>query len=161
MTVNSLDAGCGSNPKGTVNIDFFRKGFNPQTGDQEIGYYVNPKKIENFIIGDVAHLPFKEAAFDVVFSIHVIEHVTDPLGMLYEMNRVCKRKIIVKCPHRRGSNAMKPFHINYLDEDWFERAAFLIGLDMQYSIVYEFPIIMALSRIVPRKLKLKLKRILK
>src|SRR3990170_534564 len=161
MTVTSLDVGCGSSPKGTVNIDFFRKGFNPQTGDQKIGDYINRKNIKNFVIGDVTHLPFKEAAFDIVFSIHVIEHVADPLGMLREMNRVCKRKIIVKCPHRKGSNAVKPFHINYLDEYWFQRAASLIGLNMQYSIVYEFPIIMTLSRIVPRKLKLRLKRLVK
>lgn len=161
MTRNSLDVGCGSNPKGTVNVDFFREGFNPQTGDQKIGDFMKAKNIENFVIGDAMHLPFKEDTFDVVFSTHAIEHVTNPLGMLREMSRVCKGKLIVRCPHRRGSNAIKPFHINYLDEDWFQKAATAIGLKMQYTLVYEYPIFRTLVKITPSKLRRKLKRIMK
>jgi len=31
---NMLDVGFGTLPRGDVNVDFFRSGFNPQTGDQ-------------------------------------------------------------------------------------------------------------------------------
>ena len=157
----SLDVGCGANPKGTVNVDFFREGFNPQTGDQRIGHYMKARNIENFVIGDAMHLPFKENAFDVVFSVHAIEHVTNPSGMLREMSRVAKGKVIVRCPHRRGSNAVKPFHINFLDENWFQKRASAFGLNMQYTFEYEYPIFRALSKIIPDKLKRKLKRSLK
>jgi ubiquinone/menaquinone biosynthesis C-methylase UbiE len=155
----SLDVGSGSNPKGTVNVDFFREGFNPQTGDQKTGEYVKAQSIENFVVSDATHLPFRDNVFDVVFSTHVIEHVADPVGMLREMNRVCKRKMIVRCPHRKGSNAVKPFHINYLDEVWFKHIALSMGLNMQYSIAYEYPLLRGLVKVVPRKLRLKLKRI--
>ena len=161
MKRTSLDVGCGSNPKGTVNMDFFREGFNPQTGDQKIGDYMKARNIENFVVADALYLPFKDGVFDVVFSSHVIEHVVDPKGMLLEMNRVCKRKMIVRCPHRKGSEAVRPFHVNYLDEAWFQRVASSTGLSMQYSIVYEYPILRGLVKVVPRKLRLKLKRVAK
>jgi ubiquinone/menaquinone biosynthesis C-methylase UbiE len=157
----SLDVGCGSNPKGTVNVDFFREGYNPQTGDQKMGDYMKTQNIENFVIGDALSLPFRDESFSVVFSTHVIEHVKDPAGMLLEMDRVCKEKIIVRCPHRKGSNARKPFHINYLDERWFQHAASSMGLNMQYSIAYEYPILKGMTKIVPRKIRLKLKRMVR
>ena len=157
----SLDVGCGSNPKGTVNVDFFREGYNPQTGDQKIGEYMKARNIENFVMADALYLPFRDEAFDVVFSSHVIEHVFDPKGMLLEMNRVCKRKIIVRCPHRKGSGAKRPFHVNYFDETWFQSRASSIGLCMQYSISYEYPILRGLVKVLPQKFRLKLKRIAK
>jgi ubiquinone/menaquinone biosynthesis C-methylase UbiE len=161
MSRISLEVGCGTIPKGTVNLDLFKEGYNPQTGDQKKGEYMRAQNIENFIVGDAMHLPFKDEVFDVVFSIHVIEHVTDPKGHLREMKRVCKRKMIVGCPHRKGSNAKMPFHINYLDEVWFLRVASAMGLNIQYSIAYEYPVIRGLMKVVPRKLKLKLKRMVK
>jgi SAM-dependent methyltransferase len=157
----SLDVGCGSNPKGTVNIDFFREGYNPQTGDQKIGDYVKAQNIENFVVGDSMYLPFRDESFNVVFSTHVIEHVVDPAGMLREMNRVCNGKMIVRCPHRKGSNARKPFHLNYLDEVWYQRVASSMGLNMQYSIAYEYPVLRGLVKVFQRKLRLKLKRMIR
>jgi SAM-dependent methyltransferase len=162
MSRISLDVGCGSTPKGTVNIDFFKEGYNPQTGDQEKGEFMRAQDIENFIVGDAMHLPFKDEVFDVVFSTHVVEHVADPISHLCEMNRVCKRKLIVRCPHRKGSKAKMPFHINYLDEDWFLRIASSMGLNMQYSIVYEYNLALrGFLKLFPRILKLKLKRMVR
>jgi ubiquinone/menaquinone biosynthesis C-methylase UbiE len=157
----SLDVGCGSHPKGTVNMDFFRGGYNPQTGDQKKGEYMRAQNIENFIVGDALHLPFKDEAFDVVFSTQVIEHVTDPKGLLCEMNRVCKRKMIVRCPHRKGSGAVRPFHVNYFDETWFQHIALSMGVTMRYSIAYEHPIIRALVKIFPCTLRIKVKKVMK
>jgi ubiquinone/menaquinone biosynthesis C-methylase UbiE len=157
----SLDVGCGSTPKGTVNVDFFREGYNPQTGDQKIGEYMKARNIENFIVADALYLPFKDAAFNVVFSSHVIEHVPDAKAMLLEMNRVCKRKIIIHCPHRKGSGAVRPFHVNYLDENWFQNVASNIGLSIKYSFSYEFPIFRGIVKFTPRKFRLKLKGLAK
>jgi hypothetical protein len=47
-----LDVGCGTKPKGDVNVDFFSGGFNPQTGDQIKGEFMSPQEIPNFVRAD-------------------------------------------------------------------------------------------------------------
>ena len=126
---NLLDVGCGNVAlaKGDVNVDFFREGQNRQIGVQNVGELVNPHLIKNFVVADACHLPFKDGAFNVVFSSHSIEHVADPFMMHSEMARVAVRKVIVRCPHRRGAGAKRPFHLCYLDEDWFASAQKRLG----------------------------------
>jgi SAM-dependent methyltransferase len=80
---------------------------------------MNPRLIPNFVVSHAEFLPFKDECFDFVFSSHVIEHVKEPVKMLRELLRVSKCKVTVRCPHRKGSGAKRPFHINYLDEEWF------------------------------------------
>jgi SAM-dependent methyltransferase len=116
-----LDVGCGSIPRGDINIDAVKKsGYNLQTGNQWESDYIDVKSIKNYIIADVHHLPIKDKSIDVVLSSHVIEHVAHPALMLREMVRVSKRKVIIRYPHRRGSGAKRPFHINYIDENWID-----------------------------------------
>lgn len=143
-----LDVGCGSKPKGDVNIDFFRGGLNPQTGDQIQGEFMSPKKTRNFIVADAMHLPFKDESFNVVFSSHTIEHVRSPFLMLREMCRVAKRKVIVRFPHRKGSGAVMPYHLNYLDENWFKQECSLLGFkSTQFTFTYEGLITSSLKKI--------------
>jgi len=100
---------------------------------------MTPKKIQNFILADAERLPFKDDCFDVVFSSHVIEHVPNPFLMLREMCRVAERKVIVRCPHRKGSGAVMPYHINFLDEEWFERATCKLGLKAKpFTVTYDY-----------------------
>jgi SAM-dependent methyltransferase len=131
MSNLNLDVGCGSKPTGDVNVDFCVRGWNIQEGDQKRGEFLNPKVIPNFVVADAEHLPFKDNIFNVVFSSHVIEHVHNPFLMLKEMCRVSKRKVVVRCPHRKGSGAKRPFHLHYLDEEWFEDAASKLGLNVK------------------------------
>jgi SAM-dependent methyltransferase len=119
----SLDVGCGCKPKGDVNVDSFKGGRNNQEGDQKKGEYMNPKRTPNFVVADSQHLPFKDEVFDLVFSSHCIEHVPDPLLMYREMCRVSSRKVVIRCPHRKGSGAKRPFHLHSFDETWFRQAA--------------------------------------
>jgi SAM-dependent methyltransferase len=149
-----LDVGCGVKPKGDVNIDFFRGGPNPQTGDQIRGEFMSSKEIRNFIIADAMHLPFRDESFYTVFSSHTIEHVQNPLLMLREMCRVAKRKVIVRCPHRKGSGAVMPYHINYLDEEWFKKASDITGFKSnQFTTVYDYPISSRIRKIFPKRLQ--------
>lgn len=149
-----LDVGCGSKPKGDVNVDFFQSGFNPQTGDQIQGEFMSPKKTRNFIVSDAMNLPFKDGAFEVVFSSHTIEHVKSPSVMLREMCRVAKRKVIIRFPHRKGSGAKMPHHLNYLDENWFKRASDLLGFRSTHFVTaYEGLITSSLRKICPRALQ--------
>jgi SAM-dependent methyltransferase len=151
MDFKMLDVGCGIRPKGDVNIDFFRGGLNPQIGDQIQGEFMSPQKIKNFIIADAEWLPFRDDSFDVVFSSHTIEHVQNPLLMLREMCRVAKRKVIVRCPHRKGSGAVMPYHINYFDEDWFKKTSDKLGVKArQFVTAYDYPITNKFKNFCPR-----------
>ncbi len=114
-----LDVGCGSNPNGDVNVDFFTGGWNKQEADQKKGEYLNPHEIPNFVIAHAEFLPFRDGSFDIAFSSHTIEHLKNPTKMLKELLCVSKHKIQVRCPHHSGSGAKRPFHINYFDEKWF------------------------------------------
>jgi hypothetical protein len=117
-----LDVGCGCDPQGDLNIDLLKKkGYNVRTGNQRQGNYMDISKIKNYIVADFHHLPIKTKSMDLVLSSHVIEQAENPILLLREMLRVAKRKVIVRYSHRRGSGAKRPFHINYIDEDWIDR----------------------------------------
>jgi len=149
-----LDVGCGTKPKGDVNVDFFRGGLNPQTGDQIQGELMSPQKIKNFIVADAIHLPFKNESFEVVFSSHTIEHAQNPFLMLREMCRVAKRKVIIRCPHRRGSGAKMPYHFNYFDENWFKKTSDVLGFrSNQFITAYDYPISSKLEKVCPNRLQ--------
>jgi ubiquinone/menaquinone biosynthesis C-methylase UbiE len=148
-----LDVGCGSKPTGDVNVDFFKGGWNPQTGDQKRGEYVDTHNINNFVLADACHLPFKDESFNVAFSSHTIEHVQNPLLMLREMCRVAKRKVVVRCPHRKGSGAVMPYHINYFDEDWFKKASEKLGMNSrQFITAYDFLITERFKKRCPKSM---------
>ena len=159
MSITLLDVGCGTKPKGDVNVDFFRGGLNPQTGDQIEGEFMSPSKIKNFVVADAMHLPFKDESFNTVFSSHTIEHVQNPLLMLREMYRVANGTILVRCPHRKGSGATMPYHINYFDENWFKEASDNLGAkSRQFITSYDYPISPKLEKIFPSKLYLFLEK---
>ncbi len=122
-----LDVGCGSNPRGDINVDFFTGGWNSQEGDQKKGELMNPQLIPNLVVAHAEFLPFRDGCFDVAFSSHTVEHVKNPFRMMRELLRVSRGKVIVRCPHRKGSGAKRPFHINYLDEEWFNKLLLKLG----------------------------------
>lgn len=148
-----LDVGCGTRPKGDVNVDFFSGGFNPQEGDQARGEFLSPRKIRNFVVADAMHLPFRDEGFNVVFSSHTIEHVKNPALMLREMCRVAKRKAILRCPHRKGTGAVRPFHLNYMDEAWFQKASVALGLESRQLVTsFDYPVTERIKLLSPKTL---------
>jgi len=68
-----------------------------------------------FEIGDVYHLAFDDASFDVVHAHQVLQHLSDPVAALAEMARVCRPGGIVAA---RDSD--------YAAKTWYPR---LEGLD--------------------------------
>ena len=50
-----------------------------------------------------------------------------PKEMLQELLRVSNRQVVIRCPHRKGSGAKRPFHVNYLDEEWFKASFSKLG----------------------------------
>jgi len=71
------------------------------------------------VVGDGTRLPFRDAAFDVVFSNSVIEHVPDHAAFAAEIRRVARR-YFVQTPNKAfpfEPHAMTPF-VNYLPARW-------------------------------------------
>jgi hypothetical protein len=150
-----LDCGCGSRPRGDVNVDFFKGGWNRQEADQDKGEFVNPKKISNYVVASAEYLPFREGVFDLVYSSHTIEHVPEPFRMFRELVRVSKRKVVVKCPHRLGSGGRRPFHINFFDEGWFKVASFRVGVSVQtfVNVFDDAPLSQRVFQVLPKGLR--------
>ena len=126
-------------PTGVKNVDFVRSGENLHVGVMSLlGYQ---RRISNFVVADASHLPFKDGAFSLVFSSQVIEHVPDPKKMFAELCRVSKEKVLIRCPHKRGSGAKRPHHLTYIDEAWFRDAAQSIGVaHCERITAVDFPI---------------------
>lgn len=86
-----LNIGCGANATGDVNLDLYVEDTENHRNSAEF-LKLNVRAIQNFVRGDAQYLPFKDNAFEVVFSAQVIEHVKNPFLMLREMARVAKKK---------------------------------------------------------------------
>jgi 2-polyprenyl-3-methyl-5-hydroxy-6-metoxy-1,4-benzoquinol methylase len=60
-----------------------------------------------YLHADAHHLPFADKQFDLVVSVEVLEHLTDPAQGLAELARVTRRHLIVSVPREpifRGCN---------------------------------------------------------
>jgi SAM-dependent methyltransferase len=137
-----LYVGCGFRPFGSVNLDLFpepRLEHTRGSGGKPIALPVH--HIRNFIKADAQHLPFKDNAFEHVFSAHTIEHVSDPALMLRELVRVSNYRITVKCPHKLGDQGTKKYHLSKFDGKWFLRNAKKVNCScrVDYTKMKSFP----------------------
>jgi SAM-dependent methyltransferase len=92
-----LDVGCGP---GTITVDLAARVPGGQvTGIDAAAEALAGARAEaarrdqrnvTFDAGDVRHLDFADAAFDVVHAHQVLQHLTDPVAALAEMRRVCR-----------------------------------------------------------------------
>jgi len=82
-----LDVGCGTHPKGDVNVDLY-----VTVKERKTQTFVDVKFIEtkNLVKADAHHLPFKNETFDKIICSHTIEHLLQPYIALKEMYRVLK-----------------------------------------------------------------------
>ena len=53
-------------------------------------------KIRNFIQCDARFLPFKDNAFQKVYAFNVLEHIKDYRTALTELQRVCRRTVLIR-----------------------------------------------------------------
>ncbi|MBI1837979.1 MAG: class I SAM-dependent methyltransferase [Flavobacteriia bacterium] len=89
-----LDVGCGSGyamQMADEDLNCECIGIDPDPGAHGVGRYVKSLiKDEIIIKGFAENLPLDNNYFDIVFSSHVLEHVTDEQQSLREMKRVLK-----------------------------------------------------------------------
>ena len=57
---------------------------------------------------DGARLPFPDSSFPLVLATHVLEHVTDPRGLLEEMRRVAASYVVIEVPLEQNLAARRP-----------------------------------------------------
>ena len=57
-----LDVGCGHNARGDVNVDLFPRATDHRSKDQSkcVDLDLDLVKINNFIVAEASHLPFKD-----------------------------------------------------------------------------------------------------
>jgi ubiquinone/menaquinone biosynthesis C-methylase UbiE len=112
-----LDIGCGADFKGDVNVDLYLE----PTIHRPILHKGNltAKEIPNLIKADAQYLPFTDNSFDLVYSHHLIEHLSNPILFIKECIRVSKREILIICPHRFSSHAKGGGHKHIFNKLWF------------------------------------------
>ncbi|GIU85045.1 MAG: hypothetical protein KatS3mg008_1820 [Acidimicrobiales bacterium] len=94
-----------------------------------------------FVAGDAARLPFKDASFDCVTALEVLEHVERPLDTLREIARVARRYAVFSVPREplwrilnmaRGAYLRDlgntPGHINHWSKTAFVALASSVGV---------------------------------
>ena len=87
-----LDVGCGP---GTITADLAQRlGASRVCGIDASADIVDDARREypdiEFTVGDVNHLPFDDASWDIVHAHQLLQHVSDPVAALKEMRRVVR-----------------------------------------------------------------------
>lgn len=82
-----VDIGSGGDPHPRANVLVDRS---VTGGDRTTGFLRSAPTV----IADVAHLPFREDAFDFAICSHLLEHVPDPAACAREIGRVAARGYI-------------------------------------------------------------------
>jgi SAM-dependent methyltransferase len=85
-----LDAGCGA---GSYVLRMAQEGADVTGIEFEPGKVADYEKasgLRNVLVGDIEHMPFSNADFDLVFSNEVLEHVPNDAAALREIHRVLR-----------------------------------------------------------------------
>jgi SAM-dependent methyltransferase len=103
------EIGCGD---GAVLAELGRRGF----GRTRVGFEISTAAVEmagqrpevdDAVAFDGEHIPAGDAAYDLAFATHVLEHVPDPARVLRELTRVA-RAVVIEVPLERNLSARRP-----------------------------------------------------
>ena len=77
-------------------------------------------------LGDLTRLPFPRETFDLVISRSVVEHLSDPVGVMTEVARVLKRggRFIFTTPNRYYYSSLVAASVPYWVKDVYMRRTF-------------------------------------
>lgn len=71
-----------------------------------------------FVKADLRSLPFQDASFDTVICSHVLEHVPDMPGVIEELMRVTKEKLVIVLPRQREYRYVADLHIHFFPYEY-------------------------------------------
>ena len=117
--VNILDLGCGTGflinriEKHFSSIKLVGIDFNAPS---EKSVKCNPRNNQiEFICGDIKSslLNFSDSHFDIVLCTHVLEHLSNPEEILFQLRRVVKEKLIIICPLEKEYKWGMNYHVNF------------------------------------------------
>jgi SAM-dependent methyltransferase len=61
-----------------------------------------------FVCGDLLHMPFEDAQFDLVVSVRLLSHTDAWQVLMRELCRVARRAVVIDYPSVTGLNALTP-----------------------------------------------------
>lgn len=105
-----LEAGCGTGRfvfsasslvDLAVGVDFSNEAINTAIQHRSL---TNAKNNILFCLAEIQNLPFADNTFDLILSLGVIEHFSNPVQLLLEMRRVLKPEgiLFLEVPNRKG-----------------------------------------------------------
>ena len=117
-----LDLGCGRKP--------YRPWLAPHVS--YIGVDVDPRGSDPDVVGLGTAIPFRDACFDTVLCLEVIEHVPDPFGALHEIARVLRAggRLILSTPQSWRLHEA-PYDYYRYTRYGLERLAVASGLEVE------------------------------
>jgi SAM-dependent methyltransferase len=97
--VAALDAGAG---RGLMYPYDYREIVGRMAGADTDPAVMENANLSDGVIADLAHLPYEEGVFDLVFSKYVFEHLERPLPVMRELRRVMKPRghLLIHTPNR-------------------------------------------------------------
>lgn len=110
-----LDAGCG---RGYLAEQLTNEGHEvtgvdivaPENSPAEGGY--------TFVKANLQSLPFQDASFDTAICSHVLEHIPDMAGVIEELMRVTREKLIIVLPRQREYRYVTDLHIHFFPYEY-------------------------------------------
>ncbi|MDD5543387.1 MAG: methyltransferase domain-containing protein [Acidobacteriia bacterium] len=139
LSKSSADAGVSASAPAKPRILDIGCGRNKMTG--ALGMDMNPKTDAD-VIHDLNSFPypFEDSEFDLVVGHHIIEHVTDPLGVMKELHRITRPggHVRLVTPHWTNPDwASDLTHRNHLNSYSFhdlteDRAVFPFYTDVRF-----------------------------
>ena len=94
-----------------------------------------------FINGDIKSslLNFSDDFFEIVLCTHVLEHLSNPEEILFQLRRVVKDKLIIICPLEKEYKWGMNYHVNFFSTNFFKLCNLIsmIFIDLKYFIDLE------------------------
>jgi 2-polyprenyl-3-methyl-5-hydroxy-6-metoxy-1,4-benzoquinol methylase len=122
--VRVLDAGCGLGYGATTMAQAGAKtvdAIDANHGVIEVAARKNPAGVR-FRVGDVKHLPYADASFDLVVCFEVLEHLVEHDELLAEFKRVLRPegRLLISTPNKGIYPSGNPWHLRELTKAQFD-----------------------------------------
>jgi len=105
-----LDIGCAT---GNLCIELKKSGYECSGADVNSEYVRKAKEkgVDAYVISE--KLPFEDKAFDTVTIFEVLEHLSNPGGVLKEAKRVARKNILISVPNCGEFEFLHKWHLTY------------------------------------------------